>query len=143
MKIKLSVIAVLLTSSICAAAQSTITEPVTTANNSTASQNVVSMAKPISGREDWTKTWSVVIIFNSTFDSNLEHDVTPVRAAGFAPSVVAGYQLRSKHHRVRFIYGLSASRYTRSTDLNRVGQYFGTSYRFSLGRWSSLPSGTG
>ncbi len=128
--------AVLLVSSICTAAQSTATNTSTAAANPLASPNVVSAPNPNPDQGDWTKTWSVVVTFNTTFDSNLEHDVTPVRAAGFAPSVVAGYQLRSKHHRVRFIYGLSASRYTRSTDLNRVGQFFGASYRFSHGRWS-------
>ena len=74
--------------------------------------------------------------FNTTFNSNLEHDPLAVRAAGFAPSVVAGYQARSKRHRVRLIFGLAGSQYTRSTDLNRIGEYFGASYRLSLGRWS-------
>ncbi len=92
--------------------------------------------KPVPGKDDWTKTWSVLITFNTIFNSNLEHDPAPVRAAGFAPSVVTGYQVRSKRHRARFIYGLSGSRYTRSTDLNRIGQYFGASYRLSLGSWS-------
>lgn len=102
-------------------------------------------AKPESvkpaGKGDWTKTWSVLVTFNTTFNSNFEHDPIPVKAASFAPSVVAGYQVRSKRHRARFIYGLAGSRYTRSTDLNRIGNYFGASYRFTLGRWSAETEG--
>ncbi len=106
-------------------------------NGAATKDQVKAAAKPASTKNDWTKTWSVLVGFNSVYNSNLEHDPVTVRAFGFAPSITAGYQLRSKRHRARFIYGLAASRYTRSTDLNRIGQYFGASYRFTLGRWTS------
>lgn len=93
-------------------------------------------SKPAAGNGDWTKTWSVLAKLNTTFNSNLEHDPVSVKAVGFAPSLIMGYQLRSNDHRLRFIFGLSGSRYTRRTDQNRFGQYFGVSYRFSYGRWS-------
>lgn len=92
--------------------------------------------KTSSGNGDWTKTWSLLAAFNTSFNSNLEHDPVAVKAAGFVPSVTAGYQLRSNRHRIRFIYALAGSRYTRGTDLNRVGNYFGTSYRLALGKWT-------
>jgi hypothetical protein len=136
MKLYLSVIAVLLFMAFGAAAQSTATKTKITPPDSIVNSPVKPGAKMKLKKGDWTKTWSVVVGFNSTFDSNLEHDVKPSRAIGIAPSVVAGYQVRSKHQRIRFIYGSAVSRYTRTTDLNRVGQYFGASYRLSFGRWS-------
>lgn len=138
MKYKLSAIAILLICAIGASAQSTATinKPKLTASNPAVETPEKIDAKASSSQADWTKTWSVVVSLNTTFDSNLEHDVKPVRAAGLAPSIVAGYEVRSKRHRIRLISGLSGSRYTRSTDLNRVGQYLGASYRLSLGRWS-------
>lgn len=106
-------------------------------NGAAVKDQVKTAAKRAAKKDDWTKTWSVLVGFNSVFNSNLEHDPVAVRAFGFTPSITAGYQVRSKRHRARFIYGLAGSRYTRSTDLNRIGQYFGGSYRFTLGRWTS------
>lgn len=105
--------------------------------NTPTKEPVKTTAKPASDKDEWTKTWSVLVGFNSVFNSNLEHDPIGVRAFGFTPSITTGYQVRSKRHRARFIYGFAGTRYTRSTDLNRIGQYFGASYRFTLGRWSS------
>lgn len=84
----------------------------------------------------WKRTWSIVGRFTTTFENNLEHDIKPLPAVGFTPSLTAGYQLRSKHHRIRFTYGIGGSRFTRNTELNLIGHYFGSSYRLSLGRWS-------
>lgn len=87
-------------------------------------------------KEDWTKTWSVVISQTTTFNTNLEHDLEPRSAFGFVPAVTAGYEMRSKQHRLRMIYGFAAARYTADTELNRLGHYFGGAYRFSSGRFS-------
>ncbi len=122
-------------------AQGTTANAASSANLSGTKSSTTSTAIPASGDSDWTKTWSVLVTVNTSFNSNLEHDPVPLRAAGIGPSIVAGYQVRSKRHRARFIYGLGGSRYTRSTDLNRIGNYFGASYRFTLGRWSAETEG--
>jgi|CXWL01.1.fsa_nt_gi hypothetical protein len=127
------IFAAILLGPLAAAAQSTAT---IAENEAVNSSSETTTRKPAPMKGDWTKTWSVIVSFNTTLSSNLEHDPVPDPAAGFTPSVTAGYQIKSKRHRVRFIYGLAASRYTQSTDLNRVGQYFGTSYRISAGRWN-------
>ena len=109
MKFKLSTIAILLICAIGALAQSTTTS--NKPKSATPNPAIKTGAKASSSSADWTKTWSVLVTLNTTFDSNLEHDVKPVRAAGLAPSVVAGYEIRSKRHRIRLISGLSGSRY--------------------------------
>jgi hypothetical protein len=137
MKYVLSTIAILIICAVGASAQpTTSSKPKSITPNPAVRPAEKTDGKTSSSSSDWTKTWSVLVSLNTTFDSNLDHDTKPIRAAGLAPAVVAGYEMRSKRHRIRFISGLSGSRYTRSTDLNRVGQYFGSSYRLSLGRWS-------
>ncbi len=136
MKIKFLVFAVaaLMITAINSVAQST-------ENNSLPIQTIIKkdekkIQKSNSAKEEWKKTWSIVVSYNTTFDTNLEHETIPKSATGFVPAVTAGYQLRSKRHRFRFIYGLAASRYTKNTELNRVGQYFSAAYRISFGKWS-------
>ncbi len=92
-----------------------------------------SAAKKLS---DWEKTWSLLAKFSTSFDTNLEHDPVGVKAFGFVPSITAGYQMRSSNQRLRFIYSFAAPRYTIDTDLNRFGNYFAASYRYSIGKWS-------
>lgn len=85
---------------------------------------------------DWEKTWSILAKFSTSFDTNIEHDPVGLKAFGFVPSITAGYQLRSSRQRLRFIYSFAAPRYTQKTDLTRIGNYFGASYRYSAGKWS-------
>jgi hypothetical protein len=143
MKIKLSVVAlaILLSAGISLRAQNkentslpgqTISKP----NQAAAKGDEKTVEKPNQTKDDWTKTWSVVVTYTTTFDTNLGHETTSKKAVGLAPSVTAGYQLRSKRQRLQLIYGLAASRYTINTDLNRVGHYLGAAYRLSFGNWS-------
>lgn len=96
-------------------------------------ENSPSAAKKIS---EWEKTRSILARFSASFDTNLEHETVPTRAFGFVPSITAGYQMRSSRHRLKFIYSFAAPRYTMDTDLNRFGNYFAASYRYSLGKWN-------
>jgi len=132
MKIKLSVLAVL----VLLIASTGLRAQQDEKSISVPNQTVPAKKIKETNKEEWTKTWSVVVSYTTTFDSNLDHEIEPKKAFGFVPSVTAGYQARSKRHRLRLIYGIAASRYTRSTELNRVGQYLGGAYRFSFGRWS-------
>lgn len=136
MKIKLLIFAIiaLAITAINLPAQSK--EDVSLPNRTVTKKTEKTIQKSNLSKEDWTKTWSVVVTYNTTFDTNLEHETNAKSAVGFAPSVTAGYQLRSKRHRLKLIYGLAGSRYTKNTDLNRVGQYFGAAYRLSFGKWS-------
>lgn len=134
MKIKLSVLAVLVLLIMSAGLRAQ--QPQDEKSIAVPNQTVPVKKVKETNKEDWTKTWSIVAAYSTTFDSNLDHEINPQKAFGFVPSVTAGYQMRSKRHRIRLIYGIAASRYTRSTDLNRVGQYFGGAYRLSFGRWS-------
>lgn len=129
--------AVLITGAMSISGQSNNGSVVVNTNAPAAKSPVKAGTKSAADKDEWTKTWSVLAGLNSVFNSNLEHDPVAVRAFGFTPSITAGYQIRSKRHRGRVIYGFAGSRYTRRTDLNRIGHYFGASYRFTLGRWSS------
>lgn len=102
-------------------------------NEKSAENSSPEAAKKVS---EWEKTWSILAKFSASFDTNLEHEPEPTRAFGFVPSVTAGYQMRSSSHRIKFIYAFAAPRYTMDTDLNRFGNYFAASYRYSLGKWS-------
>jgi Putative MetA-pathway of phenol degradation len=136
MKIKLSVFAifVLLLAAVNLPAQSK--DKASLPNQTPVKKDETDAEKSNQKKEEWTKTWSVVVTYNTTFNTNLEHDETAKKAFGFVPSVTAGYQLRSKRHRLRLIYGFGAARYTTKTDLNRFGQYLGGAYRLSFGKWS-------
>lgn len=136
MKIKSSIIAiaVLLITGISLQAQSK--ENTSLPNQTITKKDEKTVQESNQMKEDWTKTWSVVVSYTTTFDTNLEHETDSKKAVGFVPSVTAGYQLRSKRHRLQLIYGFAASRYTINTDLNRIGQYLGAAYRVSFGKWS-------
>ncbi len=95
-------------------------------------------AKTTKTQADWEKTWYIKAKLFTTFDSNFDKEPIATKSFGVIPSLEVGYQLQKDRHRLQFQYSIGYPKYTKFPEYNRLGQYFRTSYRNTLGKgWNS------